>query len=65
MTGAKVDDQFSPEEIALRMHNAVRRALNTPAKSLKKTVSERKNVSASENSRVKKSHRTKRVSPES
>jgi hypothetical protein len=48
------DKQFSEEEIALRMNNAVRRALNTPPKPLKSVPKTRRKNKPRQRSEPKK-----------
>jgi len=51
-------DEFSADEIALRMNNAVRRALNTPPKPLKEMVGKGKRTTTKGKNRVKKTARS-------
>jgi hypothetical protein len=57
------DDELSESEIAIRMNNAVRRALNTPPKPLKEMLGQRKRAAAKPKSRPRKARRSDPKSP--
>jgi hypothetical protein len=56
-------DSLGDEEIARRRDDAIRRALNTPPKSLKDYVGKSERAIAQRESRVKKAPRSKPKSP--
>jgi hypothetical protein len=53
MSDKRSDEEYSPEETALRMKNAIRRALNTPPKPHKEMVGKGRRAAAKNKSRIK------------
>lgn len=63
MNGDPKDSDFTEDEIALRMNNAVRRALSTPPKSLKERIGKSGSQTKKPKGRVRKAPRSKPECP--
>jgi hypothetical protein len=57
------DDKLSDSEIAMRMNDAMRRALNTPPTPMKDLIGKSERAIAQRESRVRKASRSKPKAP--